>query len=225
MKRLVLAGLLVMAIGVWSGAQLTTPEQSPNPWPAGTTIPVELSKALDAKKAKVDDRIEARIPADVLSHGQIVIPRSAKIIGHVTEVKTHTKESSDSKLGIAFDKIVMKDGKEAVLLVVVQAVARPLQVVVPDTRMGEGGGISTASASSGTMPSRSAERVAAIPIDAGSGSDAPPPTTVAPLAATSQGVVGMKGLSLKASAGSSVISSETDNVHLESGTQMILRAE
>ena len=168
--------------------------------------------------------IEARIPADVLSHGQIAIPRGAKIIGHVTDVKTHSKESPDSKLGIAFDKMVMKDGKEAALPIVVQAVARPLQLVAPDTRMG-GGGMSSGDASSGTMPSRSTERVAAIPIDAGSGSDTPPPATVAPLAATSQGVVGMKGLSLKASAGTSVISSETDNVRLESGTQMILRVQ
>ena len=223
MRKLAIAGMLVLLIGGWSGAQPATPVQSSNRWPTGTTIPVELSKALDAKKAKVGDKIEARIPADVLAHGQIVIPRGAKIIGHVTEVKTHSKESPDSKLGIGFDTMVMKDGQETALPAVVQAVARPLQLVAPDTRMGGGGGVSSGDASSGTMPSRSPERVAAIPID--TGSDTPPPATVAPLAATSQGVVGMKGLSLKASAGSSVVSSETDNVRLESGTQMILRVQ
>ena len=53
----------------------------------------------------------------------------------------------------------------------------------------------------------------------------PPGSTVSPLGPTSHGVVGMKGFLLTASVQASVVSSSTDNVHLESGTQLILRVQ
>src|SRR5437899_6010893 len=94
---------------------------------AGTVLSVELSKPLDAKKLKVNDKFEARTVMDLLSHGQIIIPRNTKVIGHVTEAKAHSKESPDSVLGITFERAVMKDGRELPLQVAVQAMARPLQ--------------------------------------------------------------------------------------------------
>jgi hypothetical protein len=217
--------------GTANAPDAATPAQSSGSFPSGTTIPVELSKSLDTKKAKVGDKIEARIPADLLAHGKIVIPRSAKILGQVTEVKAHSKESPDSRVGVTFDRLVMKDGREVSLHTVVQAIGRPLQLVAAsDAHMNEGAGTPAATASTAggsgmgaSMPSRSAERVGAVPIDAGSGSEAA--STMAPLGPTSQGVVGMKALALNVSGTSSVVSSATDNVHLESGTQLILRVQ
>jgi len=241
-----MSGLIVVAFAGWSGAQ-STPESSnrapqgtaPSPnsaaqaqgsssFPAGTIIPVELSKSLDAKKAKAGDKIEAKIPTDLLSQGKIVIPRNTKVIGHVADTKAHSKESPDSRVGLTFDQLVMKDGREIPLQVVVQAIARPLQpAVASDTHMNEGAGMPSGSPSTagggGMGASRTTERVASIPTN--TGSDSPPPTTVAPLGPTSQGVVGMKGLSLDSSGQASVVSSQTDNVHLDSGTQLILRTQ
>ena len=51
------------------------------------------------------------------------------------------------------------------------------------------------------------------------------PSTVSPLGPTSKGVVGIKGLSLDSSGPVSVMSSKTDNVHLDGGTQLILRVQ
>ena len=50
-------------------------------------------------------------------------------------------------------------------------------------------------------------------------------TTSAPLGPTSQGAVGMRGLSLTTSGPAAVISSSTQKVHLDSGTQLILRTQ
>jgi hypothetical protein len=248
MKRIFLAGLIIAALTGWLGAQ-SPPEPSNAPqataaspnsateahasssFPVGTIIPVELSKSLDAKKAKVGDRIEGKIPTDLLSQGKIVIPRNTKVIGHVADAKAHSKGSPDSRVSLAFDQLIMKDGREIPLQVVVQAIARPLQPAVgSDTHMNEGAGVPSASPSTtggggmGASAPRSTERVASIPT-ATSGSDTPPPTTLAPLGPTSQGVVGMKGLSLESSGQASVVSSQTDNVHLDSGTQLILRTQ
>jgi hypothetical protein len=50
-------------------------------------------------------------------------------------------------------------------------------------------------------------------------------STVIPLSPTSKGVVGIKGLSLDTSGPAAVLSSTTGNVHLDNGTQLILRVQ
>ena len=139
MKSLYLASVL-LAFGAVSWAQAPTapaagnsPAQgaaakgttSPDSPPSGTLLAVELSKSLDAKKAKPNDRIEARTATDLLAHGQIVVPRNAKIVGHVTEAKARSKASPDSLIGIAFDRMLLKDGREVPLQLAIQAIARP----------------------------------------------------------------------------------------------------
>src|ERR1700736_1872360 len=100
-----------------------TPAGAP---PSGTLLSVELSKSLDARKSKANDRIEARTATDLLAHGQIVVPRNTKIVGHVTEAKARSKTSPDSLVGITFDRILLKDGREVPLQVAVQTIAKPL---------------------------------------------------------------------------------------------------
>ena len=251
MKKMLLSGLAVVVIATLAAAQSTSapssamqpgtapPQdsaaqaQSANQFPAGTIIPAELSKSVDSKKAKAGDKIEAKIPVDLLSHGKIVIPKNTKIIGHITEAKAHSKESPDSMVGIAFDRISMKDGREVPIQVAVQAIARPLQsVALSSSTAGDTGGMPSASTPTyggggGMGGARPPERVASYPTGTPTGTDSSSPDigTMAPLGPTSQGVVGMKGLSLKAAGPASVISSETDNVHLDSGTQLMLRTQ
>ncbi len=262
MKRLLFSMLTVVALVAGCAAQTApasqgatqqgaTPDQDPtiqapstqapstqaqggSQIPAGTVIAAELSKSLDAKKAKAGDKVEAKTAVDLLSQGKIVIPRNTKIIGHVTDAKAHSKQSPDSMVGIAFDRIAMKDGHEVPIQAAVQAIARPLQSAalsnstgVDNTGMPSASAPSTAGGMGSSTPSRSPERVASYPPGTGSGTDpsSPGSGTPAPLGPTSQGVVGMKGLSLKPSDQGTVISSETDNVHLDSGTQLILRTQ
>lgn len=253
MRRVFLALLAIGAVAVASTAQTSPTAGGPAPQgsvsaptaasstensnqlPAGVIIPVELSKSVDSKKAKAGDKIEARTAMDLLSQGKVVIPRNTKIIGHVTEAKAHSKESPDSKLEIVFGEVSMKDGRELRLQTVVQAIGRPLRSAVADSSpMGDSSAVPSAStptpggAMGGSMP-RSPERVASVPVPtnstSGADSSSPDRSTVAPLGPTSQGVVGMKGISLNASEKASIISSDTENVHLDSGTQLILRTQ
>jgi hypothetical protein len=209
--------------------------QNSSQFPAGTVIPVELSKSVDSKKAKSGDKIEAKIPMDLLSHGKVVIPKNTKVIGHVTEAKAHSKESPDAMVGIAFDRVSMKDGHDVPIQAAVQAIARPLQsAALSSSSAGDSGGMPSAGAPTsagggggGMGGARAPERPSTYPTGTTPGTEASSAegSTVAPLGPTSQGVVGMKGLSLKAAGQASVISSETDNVHLDSGTQLMLRTQ
>ena len=104
----------------------------------GVIISAALSKSLDARKNKVGDKLEAKTNVDLLSHGQIVLPRDTKIVGHVTGVKTRSKDSQDSEVAITFDHMHLKDGRELPIQVTVQAIGRPLQIF-PRLRAGGGG--------------------------------------------------------------------------------------
>jgi hypothetical protein len=211
-------------------AKATTSADAP---PSGTILSVELSKSLDAKKAKANDRVEARTATDLLAHGHIVVPRNTKIVGHVTDAKAHSKASPDSMIGITFDRMLLKDGREVPLQVAVQAIARPLQLGSPEgnvPRADRPGGVTTPSQRSPLGDASAQGPPYSYPGDIPPASDPMAPnrtsdSTVIPLSPTSKGVVGLKGLSLDASGPAAVLSSNTGNVHLEAGTQLILRVQ
>jgi len=88
---------------------------------------IELSQTLKAKKLKPGDKIKARVSQDVVEHGRIVIATGAKVVGHVTEASIRNERDSASRLGVVFDRILVKGPREIVIQAVVQAVAPPAQ--------------------------------------------------------------------------------------------------
>lgn len=123
----------------------------------GTTLEVALTKSLDAKKNKVGDEVAAKVTKDVKSDGRVVIPKGSKLIGRVTEAKARRKGESESALGLAFDRAVMKDGHEMPLNLAIQAVAAAEGVASAalgdDGLMGSGGGAgSIGSSAMGSAP-------------------------------------------------------------------------
>ena len=173
----------------------------------GTIIPVELAKTLDAKKVKAGDKIEAKIVVDLLSGGEVLIPKGSKVTGHISDVKARSKESKDSMVAIVFEQLSTKDGGDLAIQATIQALGPPVDSG-PNSSSMAGGPIGS---SGGSMPGGGAG-----PSSGGSGHSLNP---------SSQGVVGMRGLSLSTSGSASVISSSSENVHLESGTQLNLRIQ
>ena len=94
---------------------------------SGTTLQAELSKSLDAKKAKPGDEVTAKLTQDVKENGKVVLHKGSKLVGHVTEAQAKSKENAESKLGVVFDKAVLKGGEEMAFNGVIQAVAPPVQ--------------------------------------------------------------------------------------------------
>jgi hypothetical protein len=250
MQRLILPAILLAAVAAAqttppAPAGTTSPSQAPAATPstiaAGAIIPAELSKSLDAKKNKVGDKVEAKTATDLLAHGQIVLPRNTKIVGHVTEVKARGKDSQDSAVTITFDHILFKDGHELPIQVMVQAVGRPLQTFPardesPSESAGNLGPVSPAGlggsmggqagpGSMGSPQSQYPQGTRPEPPDASISHAPSSTTTIAPLGPTSQGAVGMKGISLSNSGQAATISSSTQNVHLDGSSQLILKTQ
>jgi len=219
------------------GASSTSEENSGNALlPPGTAIPTELSKSIDAKKVKAGDKIEARVTMDLLAHGQIIVPRDSKVTGHVTDAKPRSKQSPESTVGIAFDRIALKNGRELPLRTTVQAIGPSMKVAPFPENGNEVPGKAPPDMHAGNNPTwrgspGGSARQNGSPYPTGNPQDVP--TGTAPSAGSaasaldprSQGVIGMKGLSLSTSDQGSVVSSSTSNIHLDGGTQLILRTE
>ena len=195
----------------------------------GMLLPADLSKSLDAKKAKVGDKIELKTSMDMLSHGQIVIPRGSKIEAHVTSAKPHTKDSPDSELGIAFDRIFITNGKELPMQASIQAIAPP--IIVNNNPFGAPAGVgaqpppgqASNNVGSADAPGTALSSTQQIPSMNGS----KPASSAAGNALTSEshGAVGMKNITLTGAKEANKITSSTQNVHLDSDTQFMLKTE
>jgi hypothetical protein len=213
---------------------------------AGSTVQAELVKPLDAHKNKVGDEVVAKTTHDVKSEGHVIVPKGSKLIGHVTEVKAHSKEQATSELGIAFDHAVLKNGTEMPLALGIQAIGRsqagaaatqdePVMMGGDGSAMGSssarpsggggmvGGARSTAGGVVNTAGSTVGSTTGAAVNTAGGAGGA----VSGSLSSTSHGVVGLQGLSLSSdtstAAQGSVVSSSSGNVRLDSGTEMVLR--
>jgi hypothetical protein len=224
--------------------------------PKGSYMLVELSKTLKAKKLKVGDKIKAEVTQDVVAHGKVIIPVETKLIGHVTEVSTKENGHAESRLGIVFDRILLKHYHDIDFQAVVQAVREPVirrsrvdepSQMLPPSMVG-GGARTTTTAAGGRGTSTSNRNNAGAGSTMNSGSVFQIPVTVRESPSTNantpgallevvssgkpmsvgmpQGVIGLKGLSLSTGPSPStpgpVIVSNTDNVKLESGTQILL---
>ncbi len=207
-----------------------------NQLPAGTIIPAELAKSIDAKKAKSGDQVVAKTTIDLRSRdGSTVIPKGAKVLGHVTDAKARSKDEPGSMVAIAFDKVEMKGGRDLQFNGGIQAIGKPEQNAAAYTGggspMSESGGVPSGAAAQGGMGGARTGGAMGAPPSAGNPGNGPTdngvPATggVGPLSPASQGVVGIQGLSLQDSAQGSVITSSSGNVRLDSGTQLILRAK
>jgi hypothetical protein len=89
----------------------------------GTAFNAALSSPIDSKKSKPGDPVTAHTTEAVKSEGKTVIPRGAKLLGHVTQASARAKGESESSLGIVFDKATLKNGQEIPLNAGIQAIA------------------------------------------------------------------------------------------------------
>ena len=219
---------------------------------SGTTVNAVLTKPLDSRKCKPGDPVQATAAQDVKSGGNVVIRKGSHLVGHVTEVKSKGKGDANSSLGIVFDHAVLKDGQQVPMNSVVQALAAAQTSSVTslgDDNFGAasggslassggvvsrggatGGGLvggvaSTAGAATGTVGNVGGNATGVVGSSAG--------TTLnggalqGALSSTSTGVIGLKDLSIAGAATNategSIITSPAKSVHLDSGTQMVLR--
>jgi hypothetical protein len=251
------AAVLICGSSMAQNAPTTTPSQSPTTHAPsatqpgapqnqvegqpkiapGSVIPVQLTKTVDAKKAKTGDEVVAKVTMDMKTQtGQVLVPKDTKVIGHVTEAQARHKDEKESQLGIAFNQAVLNN----------QQVPLPMsiQAVIGPENPNENNAGSNAPAAGAPNPS-STGTSASSPMggrspNAGTGQPEAPnagaPTgndesqqagsKRPPISAHTQGVIGISNVTLAPGSNSqqgSVLTSEKNNVKLESGTMLLLK--
>jgi len=224
------------------------PATAPATLSDGTDVVVELNKTVDAKKAKVGDKVKATVIQDVVSHGRVVIRTGSKLLGQITEVKPHSKTDPESRLAIVFEKAVLKGGGEITFNAAIRALAPPSRASMvdkPDLMLPPGmGTMSGSSSNAGPQPmgrstiTRGAPNTSQITpannnAGAQTGTTLTSPIGVASsggneiagmLSTRSRGVFGLRGLKLLTSGSQgSVVTCTNRNVKLESGTQIVVQ--
>jgi hypothetical protein len=214
---------------------------------AGTTVNAVLAKPIDSQKCKPGDQVVATAAQDVKFDGKVVIRKGSKLVGHVTQAESKGKGEANSSLGIVFDHAVLKNGQEVQMNSVVQAIAasRVNSAPVGDDAFAETGGAAgmahSGSAAGGGLlggVASTATSTTGAVSNVGGGASGAVTSTVGSTAnvgnglssslnSNTSGVVGLKGLSLATDASNatqgSVITSTGKSVHLDGGTQMMLR--
>jgi len=129
----------VSSVAGESVAVSSAPAAKPRVIALGSTILAEFSGSLNVKKLKPGDKVKAVLTQDLLAGGQIIAKVNSKLIGHVTEIKRRSESDPESRLGVVFDKILLKKHQELEFQAIVQALAPPVvrrsRVDEPDQMM------------------------------------------------------------------------------------------
>lgn len=240
---LVAGSLLIGAAGAGRGAAqsaASTPSNGTDvaALPSGTPLNAVLNSSLDSKKAKVGERVEAHTTEAVTIGGRTIVPKGAKLEGHVTEATARSRGDKDSTLAIQFDKAILKKNQNVPLNVLIMAVAPP-QPAQFESAPGPGSDAmgDRGAAAAGGSPMGGGSRPptqGGIPSSAASDGTASAPQPVeetrsARLPASTRGVYGIKDTKLmetKSPAGQATFLTSTGKeVRLDGGTRLLLIAQ
>ena len=208
----------------------------------GSVIPVQLTKTVDAKKVKTGDEVVAKVTMDMKTQtGQVLVPKDTKVIGHVTEAQARNKEAKESQLGIAFNQAVLNN-QQVQLPMSIQAVIGPENNNTNNNAAAESGGGSapspSAGGSSGSSPmggrspnmgsgqSQSPNTPSTSGTSSGNDENQSAGSRHPQINGQTQGVIGISNVTLSPASNSqqgSVLTSEKNNVKLESGTMLLLK--
>lgn len=83
--------------------------------PTSSVIGLEVDTPLSSERARVEDRVDARVTRDVMAAGRVAIPAGSRVIGAVTLVERGGKVKQAARLGVRFHTLVLADGREVPL--------------------------------------------------------------------------------------------------------------
>lgn len=222
-------------------------------------VNTELMAKLDSKTAKAGDQVMVKTAEAMRTADGTVIPKGSRLVGHVTSVKAHGKDSEDSQMAIRFDRAELKGGQSVPIVSEIESVSPSASEMSMSSTQGDDslagaggrgmgsartglggpGGGAVGGGAVGSVAGGSARTVADTTGATGSGLG----TTIDGTARASGDIVGNVGMPAGTSGGftahatgirglllaadatgatSGTLSASKQNIHLESGTQLML---
>lgn len=78
--------------------------------PADSVLGLQIDTAVTSEKAKLEDKVNARVTRDVTVGSEVAIPAGSRVEGSVTLVEKGGKVKDRARLGIRFHTLVLADG-------------------------------------------------------------------------------------------------------------------
>ncbi len=76
--------------------------------PAGTTVPIRMTDALETGQTQANSIFHASLSADLIADGVTAIPRGANVLGRVVEAKDATHYTGSSSLTLELTQIISR---------------------------------------------------------------------------------------------------------------------
>jgi hypothetical protein len=91
----------------------------------GTELNAELTRRVDARRARPGDEVRAEVTEDVESNGEVVLERGTRLIGRVTDARPHggAGAAAESRLAIVFEKAIVGRDREVPIHATIHALA------------------------------------------------------------------------------------------------------
>jgi hypothetical protein len=80
--------------------------------PVSSVIGLQIETPVSSERARVEDKVEARVMRDVTVDGRTAIPSGTRAIGAVTLVERGGKLKERARLGVRFHTLVLADGTQ-----------------------------------------------------------------------------------------------------------------
>jgi hypothetical protein len=102
-------------------------------------VTCELDGKLDSKTAKAGDRVVIKTTDKVQTSDGTVIPRGARLVGHVTEVQAYSEQHGPARIAIAFDHAELKNGQSIAVHTLIRSVNLSANAMTVPQTYDEGG--------------------------------------------------------------------------------------
>ena len=126
MKKTIVITFLMLALSVigFAQKQKKSPEAADTPQDrlelatalkphsflnAGTMLEAQLQSTLDVEKSKPGDSVVLKTTKSIKQNGETIVPKGTSLIGHVTDVQRRTKDNTNSRIGLLFDRLQGQD--------------------------------------------------------------------------------------------------------------------
>lgn len=93
-----------------------------------TDVAAELTQKIDSRNAKAGDAVVARTTSAAQLTDGTKLPRGTRLLGKVTEAQPKSAVQHDGHLAFAFDRAVLRDGRQIPIHAVLQSISAPATV-------------------------------------------------------------------------------------------------
>jgi len=83
--------------------------------PASAVIGLEIETTVSSERARVEDRVDARVTRDVFAGGRLVLPAGSRVTGAVMLVERGGKVKERARLGVRFHTVALANGRQVPL--------------------------------------------------------------------------------------------------------------